>query len=341
MSSERNFPPEPVQRQRRPAGQALIVIAIAFLLGTLFNADKISRTAENQPIGSWQRTWAMRAIGPFREVSHALRLNKPREVLADKADNELPPPPKDTETVETVPRTTVPTTRPGQTTTSSTTTTIKPVEHRTPTDAEPLRILVTGDSLMGFIGPAMVDGLEGKPVKLQEDWKVGSGLARPDVINWPAKLEEDMRSDDPEIVVIGFGANDAQPMRTDSGSVQPGTKEWGDEYQRRVAQLLDEIKGKGRTVYWIGIPLTTRGNIEKAWPQMEAAIRTEIGARPWAHFIDTRPILSPDGNYTQYLPQDGGGQVKVREGDGVHPTLAGDKLIVAPIIEAMTKERKL
>ncbi|MCU1500005.1 MAG: hypothetical protein JWM47_3958 [Acidimicrobiales bacterium] len=330
MADEHNFPPEPVERRRVPAGQAMVVVLVSLLVGAVLNADRIDTTAHSQPFG-WQRTWALRFTGPVKALSDTIRLNRPREVVSETAGNELEPPPKDTGSVVTAPPT-VP---------DATTTTSAPPVLRTPTAEAPVRILVAGDSLMGWIGPALSSGLDGKPVTVTEDWKVGSGLARPDVINWPAKLEQDMAAHDPEVVVVGFGGNDAQDMVGSDGRVGRGSPEWAAEYQRRAAQILNAVEGPNRTVYWIGLPITTRRDIEDVAPAMAKAIKTEIAARPWAHYVDTQPTLSPDGTYTAYLPDGSGGNVKVRENDGVHPNLAGARRIVAPLVAALVKERKL
>lgn len=330
MADEHNFPPEPTERRRAPAGQALLVVLVALLVGSVLNADRIDTTAHTQPFG-WQRTWAMRITGPIKSISDATGLNQLRKAVSESAGNELEPPPQDTRTVVTAPPTSP----------DATTTTSAPPVFRTPSAADPVRTLVSGDSLMGWIGPALTQGFDGQPVKITEDWKVGTGLARPDVLNWPAKLAEDMTAYDPEVVVVGFGGNDAQDMATDDGRVTVGTPEWTAEYQRRVAQVLNAVEGPNRTVYWIGLPITTRGDIEEAAPSMANAVRTEIAARPWAHYVDTQPTLSPDGSYTAYLPDGSGGEVKVREDDGVHPNLAGARRIVAPLLIELAKERKL
>jgi hypothetical protein len=309
-----------------------VVVLVALLVGALLNADRIDHTAHAQPFG-WQRTWALRLSGPIKLVSDATRLNVLRERLAEVADNELPPPLEDTETVVTVPPT-VPDA-------STTTTTSAPPTYRTPSPADPVRILVAGDSLMGWIGKALVDGLAGRPIDLTEDWEVGSGLARPDVVNWPARLEHDMASLDPEVVVLGFGANDAGDMAAGDGRVTAGSPEWTAEYQRRVAQVLNAVEGPNRTVYWIGLPITTRGNIERAAPAMAEAVQREISARPWAHYVDARASLAKDGAFATYLPDASGAVVKVRENDGVHPNPAGARLIVAPILPAIIEERRL
>lgn len=333
MGSEHTFPPEPVPRRRTPAGQALAVVLIALLVSSVLNAERLDYTARSQPFG-WQRTVAMGLTGPLVSISRATRLNQPRKALSEAAGNQDPPPPEDTKGVVIASEV-----GKGGAPTSTTSTTTAPP--RVPTVADPVRILVAGDSLMGWIGPGINSELDGTAINVIEDWKVGTGLARPDVRNWPAALEQDMAAYDPEVVVLGFGGNDAQDMITDDGRVTPGTKAWAEEYQRRVVQVLDAVEAPGRTVYWIGLPITTKDVIEKAAPSMTAAVKREIAIRPWAHFINSRKILAPDGTYETYLPDGSGDPVKVREDDGVHPNPAGGRRIVATFTDDLAAERNL
>lgn len=327
MADEHLFPPELVDRRRRPAGQALAVLAIGLLVGALLNADRLDATARTQPFG-WQRSWATGVTGPIKAISDATRFNRPRRVVSEAAGNELAPPPQDTKTVVTAPPI------------AATTTTAAPT-YRAATASDPLRILVAGDSLMGWIGPALTEALDGRPITIAEDFEIGTGLARPDKTNWPAQLAADMDRYDPEVVVIGFGGNDDVDMLVDGRLVPVQTDEWAAEYQRRVAQVLNVVEKPGRTLYWIGLPITTRAHIEASAPLMARAEKVEIAARPWAHYVDTHPTLTPDGTFTAYLPDGSGGQVKVRADDGVHPTLAGATRIVAPLVEDLRTERRL
>ena len=212
---------------------------------------------------------------------------------------------------------------------------------RIPTAAQPLKVLVAGDSLVGWVAPALEEELADQPVEVIDDWKGSTGLVRDDFFDWPARIEDDMAEHDPDVVVLGFGGNDTQGITTDDGVYALGTPEWEAEYQRRVGQVLDLIEAPGRTVYWIGLPLTRSEAIEDLRPVMTEAIGAEIDDRPWAHLIDTRDALAPDGTFVSQLPGDDGQLVTTMAPDDIHPSLDGGIRIVRVFVPDLAEERGL
>ena len=55
------------------------------------------------------------------------------------------------------------------------------------------------------------------------DYKVSTGLARPDFFDWPARFAEEIPNVNPGIVVVTFGGNDAQGLTDKSGTFIVGT----------------------------------------------------------------------------------------------------------------------
>jgi hypothetical protein len=214
---------------------------------------------------------------------------------------------------------------------------------RIPTAAEPLEVLVAGDSLVGWIAPALEQELPAAdPVEVIDDWKGSTGLVRTDYFDWPARLTTDMTQYDPDVVVLGFGGNDTQGITTDDGAVLAlGTPEWATEYQRRIGEVLDIIEEPGRTVYWIGLPLTRSEAIEQLRPVLTGAIEAELASRPWARFVDTRDALAPDGAFTSQLPDDSGNLVTTMAPDDIHPSLDGGVRIVGEFLPDLRTERHL
>ena len=82
-----------------------------------------------------------------------------------------------------------------------------------PTTANPAKVYIVGDSDAGTFGPYLETLLDGTLVTETElNYKVSSGLARPDFFNWPVELEQKLPEVDPDIVVVTFGGNDSQGL---------------------------------------------------------------------------------------------------------------------------------
>lgn len=337
-TSDDQFPSEPVRRRRVPAGKAIVVMFATLLLTLFLDADGLTRTAERQHLG-WQRTVSLWVMHPIQDISQALRLNRPRAWLADATGHEDNTRITSTKGVKLANGDSPGTTIPGD----STTTTTLP-SYRRPTPADPLRVLVAGDSLSGHLGPSVSSALSGKPATVTLDEHVGTGLARPDVVDWPTALTQDMANTNPDVVVLIFGGNDNQDLRTADGWI-PITDHarWKAEYQRRIAQIMDIVTKPGVSVYWLGLPVMDRPTLQAVVPEINAMIAKEAAARRQSvTYVDPGPALNgPDGGFSAYLPGSDGRDVMVRESDGVHPTSAGMDRIVALFAPDLIKRRHL
>ena len=235
-------------RRLVPAGRALQSTVLALLLASLFCADSLERVAERQPFGT-ARDIELAITKPLHSVSHALFLDRPRRWLEDRAGNgEKPVASVLLPTATTTPNATTATTGAGAA--STTPSTLPPVPpRRTPTPATPVRVLMAGDSLIGNVSQAVGRLIDDNPlVKLRTDLQVGTGLSRPDVLDWGAELSSTLAAEDADVVVLSFGANDDQPLRDPTGDFHslfsdgwargtrtPGRRDHGPRVERRPA----------------------------------------------------------------------------------------------------------
>ena len=127
-------------------------------------------------------------------------------------------------------------------------------------------MLVVGDSDAGTFGPYLKELLDATGVAATTvDYKVSSGLARPDFFDWPAHLAETLPSEQPDIVVVTFGGNDA-PGSVERRRVEPERvarsgrrrETWIAEYSRRAGAVMDQLGEGGRLVVWVGHPQRRR-----------------------------------------------------------------------------------
>lgn len=333
----------PGGRRRTPAGRAILVSFLALALAALMNGESLHRVAERQPYG-FPRDVAVAVTGVTRSVGETLGLHLPRrglEALTGRTD-----PVAGSEfgaDVAVTPAPTVPTLPPPADPGGAPAPTISPpaepqlVPHRTPTAEDPLRVLFAGDSLIGNVSIGFGRAFRDEPrITASVEVQVATGLARPDVLDWPAHLVALLDLHDPEVLVLVFGANDDQDMESPDGRVSLLGPGWLEEYARRVGIMMDLASAEGRTVLWLGIPAVTRPGLEEARQAINHVAMVEAQRRPGVEFVDLSEVLSPGGAFVQDLD----GQ-RVREGDGVHLTIAGGELAATMIHEVIVAVRDL
>ncbi len=205
-------------------------------------------------------------------------------------------------------------------------------------DPGPGTVLICGDSLMKSVARSLVRELGGQgSVRVEQLISIGTGLARPDVFDWPAKLRESAASR-PAYVVILLGANDDQALRGPNGqTLSPGTPEWTCEYTRRVAEVLGTLDraGVGR-ILWIGLPDMRDAKLQEHARRVNEIFRSECGKVARAEFFDIAPLFSPKpGTFTSYSVLPGGKVVTTRASDGIHFTADGADLLARAVRERL------
>jgi hypothetical protein len=237
-------------------------------------------------------------------------------------------------------------------TTASTVTTAPPTPATTvapsPSDVTPASVLIVGDSDAAAFAPFLRDQLDATGVATTTvDYKVSSGLARPDFYDWPAHLRETLPQIDPDIVVVTFGGNDAQGMSNADGSNpvawnHPVAAEetWTPEYVRRAGEVMDLLAEDGRTVVWVGIPNDDSPEMSARLAVQDDAVRAALATRPHVQFVDTwKRFSSGNGGWAEYVvdPRDGLGK-DVRADDGFHLNQNGAEILALDIAAVVTAD---
>lgn len=326
----------------RSVRRSVLMAAAILLLASLLDAEALARTAATQPFG-WKRDVAVAVTDPLVEISRALRLTEPRHWLEDAFDRPSTRPLPDPSPPTAVPPSTSTTSSPAPGSSVPTTTTTQAPSRRVPTAADPLRLLVAGDSMTEAPGPALVDAAEATGlVDARHELRYSSGLTRPDYFDWPARLDQLVAEHRAEAIVVTFGANDAQGIATPSGSASFGTEAWIQEYRRRVADLMTRLTAEGRTVYWIGQPIMRDSGFDERMRLITEVYRDEATRHPGVRFIDIRALFSDaSGSYSAYLDGADGRPALVRRDDGIHLTAAGADRLTPVVMAAMRLDWEL
>jgi hypothetical protein len=327
-------PPNEPPRRLMAAGHVVVVGISCLLVGSLLNAQGIEKTAQSQPLG-WRRDVGRFFAEPLADVSHFLHTDRLREWLQGPLGRE-----GDDDIHVSLPS---PTTTPA--TAPATTTTVK----RTFSPTDRLRMWVGGDSLAVTPGESVLAHFPGASEGVIEavvpavDGRVATGLARPEIFNWPVHLQAETARLDPGVVVLTMGSNDDQSLThaPDGSTVGPfGSAEWQAEYRRRVGGLMDQIVAEGRAVIWVGVPIIR--NMERSetrYRLINDIYRSEAQKRRGrVKFVDIYPLFQDGaGSYADYLPNGAGQLTKYRADDGIHFTRAGGDLIAEKIFEDLNE----
>ncbi len=308
------------------AVRAVVLVVVALVTASLLNSEGLVRAGEGMTPGV-SRTLTLSAARPIDSFASALGLGGPRDALAAALghedlsggaiiDDALPVivVPADPGTGGTP--TPLPTRAP-----------VREITLRTPTRADPLRVLVTGDSLATYVGLQLTNltGSAGLMSVSMLD-RNGTGLTNPSFFNWQKAARTDMEKRNPEVVIMIIGGNDGWNMDTPSGqNVQVGDDDWIDEYARRTAAVMRTFQGDGRAVYWSGPPTARAAKWDTLYRKINRADAAAAEALPGATYVDLYSGTAVDGRYSEYV-QDGSKKVKARQADGIHWSFAGSRL---------------
>ncbi len=304
-----------------PAGRVLAIGMTALLIAAVLNADGLFELATRQPVG-WKRDVAAGAVAPFCALGRVTKLKEIRAEIRSAADKKVQ------DCSDGV--------RSGSATFDEVTVTTPPegppIATRAPTAAAPLRIWLGGDSMTIELAQSVEDAVaERAEIDLDTHPQVSSGLTRPDFFDWPAYFRDEVLPGEPEVAVVMFGANDSQGMDIDGSPFQPSSEEWQAEYRRRVGVVMDQLRGDGRLVLWVGQPHMRDAGFDERMGVLDGIYAEEAEARPWVRFLDTRDLLSPDGEGYQATD----GETSLRQGDGIHLDRAGADLVAEAVLGAI------
>jgi len=301
-------PPPAPEARTLTLRQVTIVGVVTFGLFTLLNASSLLRIVERQPFG-WPRTVQIALVKPLDGLSHLLFLDRPRQSADDALGLEF----GDASAFDDLADAPAAPVTPDAT------------ELPEPTAEDPLTIWVVGDSQAEVLGQSVIDRVGATGVmEATLDFEFSSGLTRPDFFNWPAEIQSVVETNDPDAMVVVFGANDGQGMELASGVFQPGDPEWNAEYARRVDAVMAYLEQQGVRVYWIAQPIARDAEYSARLAVMNGIFADVAADHPNTTIVSLYDLFTDEsGNYSDYLPGADGELVEMRNSDGIHLTRAG------------------
>jgi hypothetical protein len=185
------------------------------------------------------------------------------------------------------------------------------------------RMQVYGDAFAEGLLYGMIDAFsDDTRVQLQRKRRPMAGISRPELED-EIRVEEASK-DTPHIVVVMVGYNDRYNMRVSPREFIPvASAQWRAEYGRRVDRLVKALKNRGAAIYWVGLPIMRRPEVNEPAQAVNDVVREKAYLNGIKYIDISAHFADEVGNYTQYGPDIAGKQRLVREPDGVLFTAAG------------------
>jgi hypothetical protein len=212
---------------------------------------------------------------------------------------------------------------------------------RRPNRHYPFRLLITGDSLSGYLGPLLLDETShAGPIVGWTDTHDGTGLVSPNFVDWSVVAQQQVAAHHPDAVVVMIGGNDFQNMVTASGRVLiAGTPAWTAEYQRRAAICMRIWTQNSAThrVYWLSMPPVQRAAWAAVDRQINVALPRAARSVPGAEYLDILGPITNHGRYADFVPVNGQ-MTLIREPDGVHLNITGSDIVAHEVLTVIRRE---
>lgn len=184
------------------------------------------------------------------------------------------------------------------------------------------RILLTGDSMMEVLQRRLAPDLRALGHDVSVDARVGSGLTRPDVVDWLRLAPAQVAEHRPDLVLAWIGTGDVDAFR---GVARCCGERWVAEFARRVRAITASY-GSAR---WLTIPAPAHPDLARVHRAVNRALR-----RSGVALIDLAATFSPDGRFHRRMRW-GGVRRTVRASDGVHLAPWGSLIASAVIADAL------
>jgi len=186
------------------------------------------------------------------------------------------------------------------------------------------RVLVVGDSLADGLWSGLYRAFqEDANMEVINKSKPSSGFVRIDSYDWNKEIDDILKDETYQMVVVMFGANDDQAIRSGKDYLKPGTDAWAGAYGQRVEAFVKKLRAKNLAVYWVGLPIMRSPDESNEAEDLNEVYR-EKSFINGAKFIDTwSGFTDESGRYSAFGPDMSGQVRRLRDDDGVHFTTRG------------------
>ncbi|MCO4746732.1 MAG: DUF459 domain-containing protein [Proteobacteria bacterium] len=200
------------------------------------------------------------------------------------------------------------------------------------------RVLVVGASTINsYLGSELRRVLEETyGVVAIRDGRLGTGLVRSDVFDWPAHLEKLVEEHEPDLVIANFGGNDCQPIQVDGKRVAFGKEGWDGEYASRVSAMVTATEAAGAEVVWVGMGVVKDEGFSERLRRLDRILESAVVDAGGVYVEQSDLTAETDGSYKVDVSHDGSAGL-MHMSDGVHLTRLGAKSVVQRLLPRLER----
>lgn len=198
-------------------------------------------------------------------------------------------------------------------------------------------VLITGDSMMQYIGIAARQNYPKLGLKVLDLSKHSTGLLDKKSHNWAQVIKDTLaKNKDIKLLVMLIGANDPWGRSINGKFYELNSSEWREFYARRVDEIYKIAKASNVKVLWLSLPCMQKTDYAKK-TQLLNEIYKSASEQNGQFFINTSEYLCQNDEYKTHIDINGK-RSKIRQDDGVHISKIGSQILAGEILKRIEIE---
>ena len=198
-------------------------------------------------------------------------------------------------------------------------------------------VLITGDSMMQYIGIAARQNYPKLGLKVLDLSKHSTGLLDKKSHNWAQIIKDTLaKNKNIKLLVMLIGANDPWGRSVNGKFYELNSSEWREFYTGRVDEIYKIAKASNVKVLWLSLPCMKKTGYEKK-TQLLNEIYKSASEQNGQFFINTSEYLCQNDEYKTHIDINGK-RSKIRQDDGIHINKVGSQILADEILKRIEIE---
>ena len=198
-------------------------------------------------------------------------------------------------------------------------------------------VLITGDSMMQYIGIAARQNYPKLGLKVLDLSKHSTGLLDKKSHNWAQIIKDTLaKNKNIKLLVMLIGANDPWGRSVNGKFYELNSSEWREFYTGRVDEIYKIAKASNVKVLWLSLPCMKKTGYEKKIKLLNEIYKS-ASEQNGQFFINTSEYLCQNDEYKTHIDINGK-RSKIRQDDGIHISKIGSQILADEILKRIEIE---